>query len=507
VRFLPRVIGIVLALSLFAVVGYLAYEGWHSVDEPSSSNRDVERIDVEASLQRDGALAVRTTYRFRKPVDEMSAFLPKGVSAARVNGVPVSSFVHFEARGVATDTVVVEWDIRGQTTRTSADAVVEWPLSRSLIEVVGDFDPVVVRAVLYVPGTAYEATSNLGDGNTGFSSGAVLLSGRTGAWSDADAVVRVDAAAVPDAPLSDRGSGVTYGGEAVRLANERPRTLFPTAERSVELVATILLTVFGGLFFLAYIWNVLRSAGRVVGTKARGLGQRNTPPDGGLPPALVGVATGAAGRGERSLVAATILELTTKGAISLDGITSEDFVMRVGPEPPGVTNAQRVVGRALRAEAGVPLHATEAELRGPPLWSDRKPKALRPYRRAILGEARRAGLVSTVFSGMSLFAMTIVCGVLGAMATQSPWGVILATIGPWVALVAVALNGTSLTKKGRLVRSQGEEYARYLRENTELGEVGAPGVVLWGDTLAYAAVLGAAPKAAKALSPRLSRKG
>ena len=45
-------------------------------------------------------------------------------------------------------------------------------------------------------------------------------------------------------------------------------------------------------------------------------------------------------------------------------------------------------------------------------------------------------------------------------------------------------------------------YARWLHTNAELADVGAPGVAVWGKVLAYAVVLGAAPEAARALSPR-----
>lgn len=504
-----RAIGCLIALLLFGVVGWMAYDGWRRLGGDAAGNDEIERIDVEAALQPDGALAVRTTYRFHSPVASFGVFLPDGAVNPRMNGRPVDGFVRFEGP-VGEKTVVIEWDVRGRTVRSADGAVVSWPLSRSLISVVRDTTKVPLRAVLYLPnGPATAVTSSLADQQQLVQPGALLLSGRIGAWSDSDAVALVDATAVPGVPLDDRriSAAQAYGGAAAALRAGRPGTDVFEAERTFHLVATLLLTVVGGLFFFVYLLGLVRPILQAIAGRARGLGQRCVPPDGALPPTLVGVAIGSAGRGERSLVAATILELVGSGGVDIEGITSEQYVLRVTADPASVASYRRVVLAALRAEAGAPVAGAPVELTGPPLWSVEKPKALRPYRRAVVGEARSAGLVSTVFSGTSLFVMTIVCGMLGAIATQSGWGVVLATVGPWLALLAVLSSGMALTKKGRLVQSQAQEYARYLRESSELAEVGAPGVVLWGETLALGAAIGAAPKTAEALSPRLSRKG
>jgi uncharacterized membrane protein len=72
--------------------------------------------------------------------------------------------------------------------------------------------------------------------------------------------------------------------------------------------------------------------------------------------------------------------------------------------------------------------------------------------------------------------------------------------GPVLALAAAYLTGWSLTRTGQRQRDQWVGFGRWLRANSALAEVGAPAVAVWGEVLAYAAVLGAAPTAARALS-------
>jgi hypothetical protein len=502
-----RVIGFLLTAILFACVAWLAVLGWRQLDEPTGGrNADVERIDVEASLQPNGVVAVRTTHHFRHPVDRFHVFIPDGVDRVMVNGTMIdNAFVSVDVP-VESNTVEVAWDVQDATKRWSDAAVVSWPLTRSLISVVDDTSPVDIRAVLYLPnGAALDVASDLSDGRRALDAPGARLSGRSSPWSDTEAVVRVDPATVPEVPLGDgRSGGAAFRSEAERL--DASTIGIVDASHIVELVATVLLTAFGVLFLGTYLFGLTRRLARRGMAKARGMAERTDPPA-GLRPTIVGLATGGAGRGERSLVAATILELTMAELVSIDGITSEEFVLKVNDGSKPSIPAQRIVLDALKAEGGGPTGFAPAELRGPPLWRHRRPTWVRGYRRAVISEARGAGLISYVFSGAGLFIMTIVCGTLGAIATASPLGVLLATVGPWIALIAVACNGVSLTKKGLQVRSEGEAYARHLRQNTQLTEVGAPGVVIWGEALAYAAALGAAPKAAEALSPRLSSHG
>jgi Predicted membrane protein (DUF2207) C-terminal domain len=503
-----RLVGVFCSFLVIAAVVLLIVQAWREVLHPSSDSDDVQSVLTEATLQPDGVVALRTTYRFRDAPEQFRVSAWSGVDNVRVNGEPVSG------PGVSTvddpgATVVVEAELFEATERYSDGAVVTVPLVESLISVTDDlrgwFD---VQAVLYAGPAAQplEVTTSLADERQEVSGGTARLSGRLSGWDNGQAVLLVPVAAVPDAEVLEGGlARSTYGSESTSLRLTRPNTTVRDQERTVQLVATIVLTVVGGLGLAVWLLGILRTLAQRARVKVAGLGERDTPPD--LPPALVGVATGSAGRGERSLVAATILDLVSHDLVEIDGITSEHFVLRVPEGAVGVTGSERAVLDALRQRAGAQRAGAAVELTGPPLWADeRRPAWLRGYRRALVGEASKAGLVAPVFRGAVFFVLSIACGILGSIALLgSPLGIILATVGPWVALVAGFLTGKVLTRKGLDVRAHGEAYGRYLRENTELTEVGAPGVVLWERTLAYAAALGAAPKAAEALSPRLSK--
>ena len=71
--------------------------------------------------------------------------------------------------------------------------------------------------------------------------------------------------------------------------------------------------------------------------------------------------------------------------------------------------------------------------------------------------------------------------------------------GPLVAVAATVLTGTSFTAKVCSEREQWLAYGSGLRTNSQLHEVGAPGIATWGKPLVYATALGAAPTAAGAL--------
>ena len=62
------------------------------------------------------------------------------------------------------------------------------------------------------------------------------------------------------------------------------------------------------------------------------------------------------------------------------------------------------------------------------------------------------------------------------------------------------LSGTGLVERARWVA-----FGRGLRERGGLAEVGPGGVAVWGPYLVYGVLLGAAPRAAEALTPDVGR--
>jgi uncharacterized membrane protein len=108
----------------------------------------------------------------------------------------------------------------------------------------------------------------------------------------------------------------------------------------------------------------------------------------------------------------------------------------------------------------------------------------------------RVTLAMTVLLPASV-AMGVVALIGSGGSSVLAW--IVAFAGPVVGLFAARLTGANLTARGRSERDQWLQYRNWLRRNSELDEVGAPGVAVWGEPLVYAAALGAAPLAAEDL--------
>jgi hypothetical protein len=401
------------------------------------------------------------------------------------------------------DVVVVSWDVSDATSRYPDGGVVELPLAESLISITEASSTVPLRLVVYLPsGTATGAVASLAHTTERFDDGVVLLSGLWRSWNDTTAAVLVPAGSVESAPLGDGTAQAAFASEDASI-RAHTSSIFADPFATTQRVGTIALTIAAAFGLGLWMMRLARATGRRAWWKVSGLRQREQPPD-GLDPALAGAIAGRAGRGDRSVIAATILDLAARGVVKIDGITSERYVLTV-PGHAAVTGGEEaVVLQALRA-AGTPKPDGSVELTGPPLWGTHtSTKAWEgSYLRALGTRLRKANLVQFVFPMAIFFVLSIVCGTFAAMALPtSGLGVVLATLGPWVAIVAGLLSGTAPTKAGLRLRAQGEAYGRYLRDQTELVQVGAPGVVVWGQTLAYAAALGASPKAAGALAPR-----
>jgi hypothetical protein len=193
--------------------------------------------------------------------------------------------------------------------------------------------------------------------------------------------------------------------------------------------------------------------------------------------------------------------LSARRVVRLDGLDSERFTLAVPTGATGATPFEEAVLAALRPQGQVHASAT---LTGPPLWADDAGPLVRRLRALLLREGKRRDLVRVTLSALVLVPAALAMGIVALVGSvgASPLAWIAAVGGPFVALLAAVLTGMSLTRAGRRERRSWKAYGDWLRANADLTDVGAPGVAVWGDVLAYATVLGAAPTAARALSPR-----
>jgi uncharacterized protein (TIGR04222 family) len=193
--------------------------------------------------------------------------------------------------------------------------------------------------------------------------------------------------------------------------------------------------------------------------------------------------------------------LAHRGVITIEGVDSQRFVLTVPAGARGSTPFEEAVLSALRPQGQI---TATASFTGPPLWGPDGNKVSRRLRRVATFSALRQRLVRVTLSAIVLLPVTLAMGIIALIGSGglSPLGWFAVLVGPLLAIAAVVITGVSLTGRGRQERQRWRSYADWLRANSQLADVGAPGVAIWGDVLPYAAVLGAAPTAAKALSPR-----
>jgi hypothetical protein len=262
------------------------------------------------------------------------------------------------------------------------------------------------------------------------------------------------------------------------------------------------------------VWVVLqavwirgaRAAQRAAGTPDPVTGMRAVRPD-QLEPALVGAVVGKAVRGDRSVVAATLVELARRGVITFSGNDERRFTVTV---PPGGTGASRFEQAVLSHLRGKQSDASTVEpvVRvGPPLWGTEGPAVAKALWRVLLRESMRQKLTRISPPAALLVPTTLAIGVLGIRGSVG--GAVFAWIVTILCgLIAIGLAASRvvvLTSRGRAEQEQWSSYATWLRSdqsNAHLGEADPWDVATVGETLAYATALGAAPRVARALSPR-----
>ena len=163
-----------------------------------------------------------------------------------------------------------------------------------------------------------------------------------------------------------------------------------------------------------------------------------------------------------------------------------------------MSGADEVVLAALADAAG-----TSGELRGPPLWHASSRRFRTAYRRAVVAQARDAGLVERTLKP-SLF---LIYAMIFASCTWPLWLdqrlVLLVPVLSIAAIIACIpfLSPSAITDEGVKRRARWMAYRHWLRAQDQLGEVGAPGIAIWGPQLSYGAALGVAQTAVAALSP------
>lgn len=514
------------AVVLVLVLGLLPLQAWLRARQPDVRYHlplaGLVSITWAGTVSSDGQLAVTIVYDFGDDqVRESDIRLPSGARFVTADGVPISTSSGRYGTVQSRNTLTVSYERVGAVTRYSDGVIVDFaiidssnnglfPCARCYLGVDGYGHSSIIGALFAQDLTgARVAISDVDQLRAGEDDGAFRFVGVVPGADTAGMLAWLPVAAAPDAPTSSEVPGAVTGEtaaqvwDATRAASDEPLEE-PTSSAPIgRIAAAVSLTA---MWVALAVWIISRMA---AAARALAADRPDTPidrdatfsPPSDLEPALVAMVVGDSGPGERSAVGATLLSLAHRGVIKIDGIDSTRYTLRIPAGARGTTPFEEAVLAELRPQGKLTATAT---LTGPPLWGDGGPAVKRRLSRIAFREARRQGLLRVILTSWVLIPASAAMGVLALIASGgSSWLAWTVTfLGPVLALAATVLTGTNLTAKGRAERELWLRYGDWLRANSQLHTVGAPGIATWGEPLVYATVLGAAPTAAKALGMR-----
>jgi hypothetical protein len=516
---------------LLLVLGVLPLQAWFSVGRPdvrvTNELDGLPRVTWVGTIRSDGDLAISITYDIRgDDLHEASIRLPSASRFLAANGEPTEADIGNYGAVEVSGPLTVTFERSGAVTRYDDGVVVDFaglgeggtdgdntlfPCARCFAGVDGYGNAAIVGAVFAddVAGGRL-ALSGVDQLRTGDDDGALRFVGVLPGAADAGMVALLPVGAAPDAPTAASLAGLNAVPASARDAYDGLRRQAKDADVGTKeasdgppigRIATAL--ILSAMWIGLVVWIVARIA---AAKKALDADRPVAPvdrapafsPPSSLEPALVGVVVGDAGRGQRSVVAATLLALAHRGVIRLDGLDSERYTLTVPPGARGSTPTEEAVLSELRPQGQLTSTATFS---GPPLWGKDSPQVAKRLAKVVAKEAHKARLVRVTLAATVLVPASLAIGIVALIGTGGgswlAWVVTFA--GPVLAAFAALLTGTNLTARGRAERAQWLQYGDWLRANSEMEHVGAPGIATWGEPLIYAAALGAAPTAAAAL--------
>jgi Predicted membrane protein (DUF2207) len=516
IRRLPAVI-------LVLVLGLLPLQAWLRAGRPdvrySQPLAGLDGITWTGTVSQDGQLSVTIVYDFGDDqVRQSDIRLPSGARFVSADGSPIVTTSGRYGTAESHDVLTVTYERVGAVTRYPDGVIVDFagidssdnrlfPCARCYLDIDGYGNTSITGALFADDLTdARIALSSVDQLRAGDDDGALRFVGVVPGADDAGMIAWLPVAAAPDAPTESSvpeavtGESAAQVWDATRAASDDPLAEADSGPPIGRIAAAVLLTA---MWVLLVAWIAVR-----VVSAARALAEDRpdhpmdrdaafSPPS-DLEPALVAVVVGDSGPGDRSAVAATLLMLAQRGVVRIDGIDSERYTLTIPAGARGATAFEEAVLEELRPQGKLTATAT---LTGPPLWGDSGASISRRFTGTAVKEAKQARLVRVTLTAWVLMPASLAMGIVALIASggTSLLAWVVTFVGPLLALVATVLTGVNLTAKGRAERDHWLDYGEWLRTNSQLDVVGAPGVATWGEPLAYAAVLGAAPKAAKAL--------
>lgn len=269
-----------------------------------------------------------------------------------------------------------------------------------------------------------------------------------------------------------------------------------TGTFSWQLGAVILVPIWA-----AYFWIVIRNRQR----RRAAFGSVDVPeslaePPSGEDPAVVATLVGK-GTVPPVAAAATALAIARAGWIDLHEV-GDQVVVSFDDTPSAdwtASNTDRYVIDAMAARRD----AATGDVTGPPLYSSGR-DWWRAYVADARGRAMAAGLVAPRVPLVGLLILSVVTATVISLVifwyTFAFVGLLLLANG--LPHLIVRVGGYRVTPAGGVERAKWLAFGRGLRERGGLADVGPGGVSVWGPYLVYGVLVGAAPRAAEALTPR-----
>jgi Predicted membrane protein (DUF2207) len=516
------------AVVLIVLLSILTLRAWLDVgDDPltvSSTADGLTSVTWAASVSATGRLAISVRYAFDDAIEHrLDVFVPDGARFLTINGTPVSASNGTNATAQVSSSATVAYELPGAVTRYRDGALLRlvringtsldgnqglFSCPRCLIDPIGYGDTPVYGA-LAVPGADEVHPEFIG-----------LHSVRAAADRNEMRFVGIDTstgdvAMIAVLPvdsvlgLTVRDGTVAQALAAVKSELKPSGEVFHSPHRPVhgEHWAAVALSAMLGLIVVWIAARLIWAVGsRAASRAARPLAGQQTfadarsvrPTD--LEPALAGAVVGAAVKGERSVVAATIVELARRNVVEFTGNDSRRFSLIVPAEATGSTRFEQAVIDSLRLDDDPPVLV---ERTSPHLWGDRSGTVTKRLRKALLRATLREKLVRVSVPALGLVPMTIAMGAIAIVGTTGgvKFAWFVAVVGPLLALATVASAGLVLTAKGRSEQAHWTEYAAWLHTNDSLAQAEPWAVSNYGEVLAYATALGAAPEVVRCLSP------
>jgi ABC-type multidrug transport system fused ATPase/permease subunit len=269
----------------------------------------------------------------------------------------------------------------------------------------------------------------------------------------------------------------------------------PDDGSGADTILTVVAIALAGPALILYVLSLLRHLYRARPDVTAGIPDELPEPPANHDPAIVGVLVGA-GKPPRRSVAGTVLSLATRDALSINEY-GEKIV--ITPKP-NITPANE--GEALVLSGLMERADEKGEVVGPPFW-DGRVGWWRAFVRDARNRASAAGLLEARIPLVGLMVTLILVGT--GLSLIFFWRIpvfvgLIIFVNGFPHLIA-RVSGYRLSDEGRRLRATWLAFARYLRNQGSLRDVGPAGVVMWGPNLVYGAVLGQAEKAARPLSP------